>query len=150
MGFNKVVIRLARTSQYLVYPPFAFSAWVFRRWPQLALRAASGQIPESDIEILSRPDVTRAFVEDYRRASSTSALAAAQDFALFTSGWGFGLEDIKVPVHIWHGDHDRNVPISHGRLQAQHIPGARIHVCPGQGHMLIIDAMEEILRTVSA
>jgi pimeloyl-ACP methyl ester carboxylesterase len=150
MGFNRVVIRLARISQYLVYPPFALSASIFRSWPELALRAASGQVPASDIEILSRPQVKHAFVEDYRRASSTSALAAAQDFALFAKDWGFHLSDIDVPVNIWHGDHDRNVPISHGRVQAEEIPGARFHECPGQGHMLIIDRVEEILRTVSA
>jgi pimeloyl-ACP methyl ester carboxylesterase len=149
MGFNRAVTRMAHTSQYLVYPLFALSLSVFRRWPELALRAASGQLPPSDVEILNRPRVKSAFIEDYRRASSTSALAAAQDFALFAKDWGFRLEDIMVPVNIWHGDHDRNVPISHGRLQAKRIPGARLHECPGQGHMLVVDLLGEILRTMS-
>ena len=150
MGFNRAVIRLARRSQYAVYPLFALSAWVFRRWPGLALRAASGQLPSSDIEILSRPSVRSAYIDTYRRSPSTSALAAAQDFALFASDWGFRLDDITVPVDIWHGDDDRNVPISHGRLQAERIPGARLHECPGEGHLLVIDRLDEILRTVSA
>jgi pimeloyl-ACP methyl ester carboxylesterase len=150
MGFNRAVTRLARRSQYFVYPTFALSAAIFRRWPELALRAASGQMPKSDIEIMSRPSVRSAYVDTYRRAPSTSALAAAQDFALFASDWGFRLDDINVPVNIWHGDDDRNVPISHGRLQAERIPGARLHECPGEGHLLVIDRLEEILRTVSA
>jgi pimeloyl-ACP methyl ester carboxylesterase len=149
LGFNKAVTRLARTSQYLVYPPLALGAVVFRKWPEVALRAASGQLPAADIEVFSRPEVKAAFIEDYRRASSTSALAAAQDFALFAREWGFRLEDITAPVDIWHGDKDRNVPISHGRLQAERIPGARFHECPGLGHMLAVDRMEEILQTVT-
>ena len=150
MGFNRAVTRLARRSQYFVYPPFVLSAAIFRRWPELALRAASGQMPNSDIEILSRPSVRSAYIDTYRRSPSTSALAAAQDFALFASDWGFRLDDITVPVDIWHGDDDRNVPISHGRLQAERIPGARLHECPGEGHLLVIDRLDEILRTVSA
>jgi pimeloyl-ACP methyl ester carboxylesterase len=150
MGFNRVVTRLARLSQYAVYPLFALSASIFRQWPDLALRASSGQLPNSDIEILSRPSVKSAYIDTYRRAPSTSAIAAAQDFALFARDWGFRLEDITVPVNIWHGDDDRNVPISHGRLQAERIPGARLHECPGEGHLLVIDRLEEILRTVSA
>lgn len=150
MGFNKLIVRLARRSQYLIYPPFAFSASVFRRWPEMALRAGSGQLPSSDMEVLSRPKVKSAFIEDYRRFSSTSPLAAAQDFALFACDWGFRLEDITVAVNIWHGDEDRNVPFSHGRLQAERIPGARMHECPGEGHMLVVDHLEEILRIVSA
>jgi pimeloyl-ACP methyl ester carboxylesterase len=149
-GFNRVVTRLARTSMYFVYPPFTLSASIFRRWPELALRAAAGQLPASDLEILNRPDVRRAFVEDYRRTSPTSALAAAQDFALFANDWGFRLEDVDVPVHLWQGDDDRNVPVSHGRLQAERIPGSRLHECSGQGHLLVVDRLEEILRTVSA
>jgi pimeloyl-ACP methyl ester carboxylesterase len=94
--------------------------------------------------------VRSAYIDTYRRAPSTSALAAAQDFALFASDWGFRLDDITVPVDIWHGDDDRNVPMSHGRLQAEQIPEARLHECPGEGHLLVIDRLEEILRTVSA
>jgi pimeloyl-ACP methyl ester carboxylesterase len=149
MGFNKLIVRLARKSQFLVYPFFALSTFIFRRWPERALRAGSGQLPSSDFEVLSRPSVKAAFIEDYRRFSSTTPLAAAQDFAIFARDWGFRLEDIAVPVNFWHGDEDRNVPISHGRLQAERIPEARMHECPGEGHMLVVDHLEEILRTVS-
>ena len=150
MGFNRAVTRLARRSQYLVYPAFVLSASVFRRWPEVALRGASRQLPPADVEVFRRPQVRAAFVDDYRHASSTSALAAAQDFGIFATDWGFRLDEINAPVSIWHGDKDRNVPIAHGRLQAARIPGAQFHECPGQGHMLIVDRFEEILRTVSA
>ncbi len=149
MGLNRGIVRLARRSRHLVYPPFAISGYLFRRWPEMALRAAPRQLPACDMEVLSRPAVTAAFMEDYRRFSSTSALAAAQDFHLFATDWGFRLEDITASVDVWHGDEDRNVPFSHGRLQADRIPGARLHTCPGEGHLLVVDHLEEILRTVS-
>ena len=147
--FNRLIVRLARRSHHLVYPLFAVSGFIFRRWPEMALRAASGQMPIADVAIMDRPAVKSAYVESYRHASSTSARTAAQDFSLFTRDWGFRLEDITTPVHVWHGDDDQNVPISHGRLQAQRIPGARMHDCPGEGHLLILDRLEEILRTVT-
>ena len=149
MGLNKGIVRLARRSPRLVSPLFATSGYIFRRWPESAVRAAPRQLPACDLEVLSRPDVKSAFMEDYRRFSSTSARAAAQDFHLFATDWGFRLEDITPPVDVWHGDEDRNVPISHGRLQVDRIPGARIHECPGEGHLLVVDHLEEILRTVS-
>ncbi len=148
--FNRLITRLARKSRYLAYPLFALSVSIFRRWPETAMRATSGQLTESDTEVMSRPEAISAYIDSYRRAPSTSALAAAQDFSLFARDWGFCLEEITVPVHIWHGDDDRNVPISHGRLQAERIPGARMHDCPGQGHLLALDRLEEILRTVGA
>lgn len=149
MGLNRLVNRLARISPYLVYPPMALTGSVFRHWPEQALKAGSGQLPEADIAVLSRPDVKAAFIQDARSAPATSPMAAAQEFALFASDWGFRLEDITTPVHLWHGDKVRNVPISHARLQAARIPGAHLHECPGEGHMLMVDHLEEILRTVS-
>lgn len=150
MIFNRLITRLARRSQYLAYPLFALSGSVFRRWPERSIRATSGHLPNSDAEIMNRPEVKSAYIDSYRRAPSTSALAAAQDFSLFAREWGFRLEDITPPVHVWHGDDDPNVPISHGRLQAERIPGARMHDCPGEGHLLALERLEEILRTVSA
>jgi pimeloyl-ACP methyl ester carboxylesterase len=150
MLLNRVITRLARRSEYLVRPLFALTVSIFRRWPEKAIRATSGQAPGSDTEIMERPAVRAAYVDSYRHAPSTSARAAAQDFSLFAKDWGFRLEEIEVPVHVWHGDVDINVPISHGRLHAARIPGAHLHDCPGEGHLLALDRLEEILRTVTS
>ncbi len=150
MLLNRVTVRLARRSGWFVLPLFALNAQMFRRWPEQSIRATSGHAPQPDIEIMQRPEVHAAYLDSYRRASSTSALAAAQDFSLFTRDWGFRIEDIRVPVHLWHGEADRNVPIGHGRLLAARIPGARLHSFPGEGHLLALGRLEEILRTVSA
>ena len=88
MGLNKGIVRLARRSQHLVYPPFAISGYIVRRWPEMAIRAAPRQLPACDVEVLNRPEVKSAFMEDYRRSSSTSAMAAAQDFSPLRHGLG--------------------------------------------------------------
>jgi pimeloyl-ACP methyl ester carboxylesterase len=150
MPLNRLITRLARKSRFFVYPFFSLSVSCFRRWPEKSIRATSGQQPSSDLEIMRRPEVMSAYVASYRRAPSSAALAAAQDFSLFTRDWGFRLEDITIPVHLWHGDADRNVPVAHGRFQAERIPGAHLHECPGEGHLLALDRLEEILRTVGS
>jgi pimeloyl-ACP methyl ester carboxylesterase len=53
-----------------------------------------------------------------------------------------------VPVHLWHGDADKNVLPSHARFMARRIPQAELHECPGDGHLLYHDRVEEILRTL--
>jgi pimeloyl-ACP methyl ester carboxylesterase len=82
--------------------------------------------------------------------SRTTAQAMAQDFILFAGDWGFRLEDIAVPVYAWHGDADKNVPFALGKAVAERIPGAEFHPCPGEGHLLVVPHLEEILRTVTA
>jgi pimeloyl-ACP methyl ester carboxylesterase len=150
VGITKVLARLAGRSRYFVYPLMAAQDVVTRRWPERALKAAVGQMPAADAAIMQRPEVMAAFIEDSRRSSSTTAMAASQDFELFSRDWGFRLEDIEVPVHLWHGDADRNVPFSHGVDQAARIPGSTFHECPGEGHLLVVEHLGEILHTVTA
>jgi pimeloyl-ACP methyl ester carboxylesterase len=150
LGFNRVMTRVARRIPWVVLPFYALSTAVTRRWPERAMRAFRRQLPEPDAEVLKRPEVFAAFADDLRHASRTAARAAVQDFALFARNWGFRLEDIRIPVHLWQGDQDRNVPPDHARLQAERIPGAVLHECPGEGHMLVLDHVEEILRLVTS
>ena len=133
MTLNRVITRLARRSSVSRLPTLPAQ--------RFALSPMAGEVDTIDVgpsrppdtDIMSRPDVQAAYIDSYRHAPTTSALAAAQDFSLFASPWGFRLEDIVVPVHVWHGDEDHNVPLAHGRLQAERIPGARMHECPRGG-----------------
>ncbi len=150
MGLNKALSALSRRSMYLVYPMFSSQTAIMRRWPEALLQRADKVLPAADVAVMQRPVMKELFVEDARRASPTSAMAAAQDFTLFARDWGFRLEDIQVPAHVWHGDADRNVPYAHGQQQAERIPGAVFHACPGEGHLLVVDHLSEILRTVTA
>jgi pimeloyl-ACP methyl ester carboxylesterase len=150
VGLNRGLMFLAQQSPVVLRPVFWFQEFYMRRWPEAALRAATKRFPAPDVEIFGRPDVRAAFFDDMRRASATAAQAATQDFVLFVSDWGFRLRDVSVPCHLWHGDADRNVPIGHGRFMAGRIPGAVLHECPGEGHLLAVNHLEEVLRTVVA
>jgi pimeloyl-ACP methyl ester carboxylesterase len=150
MGVNRVLAQLGAKSRAALLPLFGAQEFVTRRWPERVLKSALRQLPPPDAAVMERAEERAAFVEEARRSSATTARAAAQDIALFARDWGFRLDDITIPVHVWHGDADRNVPLAHGRHVADTIPGAAFHECPGEGHLLMIDRLEEILRTVTA
>lgn len=76
----------------------------------------------------------------------TAAKAAAQDFELFARPWGFDMADIAIPVHVWQGDADVNVPPAHARRFASEIPNTTTHFTDDDGHLLCYDYPEDILR----
>jgi pimeloyl-ACP methyl ester carboxylesterase len=149
VGVNRGLGTLAARAPAVLTPLFFAQVSVMRHWPERALSAVKRQMPEADLAVLERPDVRAVFVEDARRASATAAQAAAQDFVLFVRDWGFRLQDIQVPAHVWHGDADKNVPFAQGEFVARRIPGAEFHPCPGEGHLLAVDHLGEILQTVA-
>jgi len=149
LPMNRLNFALARQSPLLVAPFMAAMLFAIRMFPDRALDGMLRSLPEPDRRILARREIADMFVEEARRASGTTARAAAQDFSLFARPWRFRLEDIAAPVHVFHGDVDVNVPLAHGRGQADRIPNAKLHLCPNEGHMLYIDHAREILASAA-
>ncbi len=145
-GLTKGVAMVAARAPFLLLGFFSLQEFWMRHWPEAALRAVSKTMPEADVELLGRPEVLDALRSDL---VLHAAQAATQDLTLFTRDWGFRLEDVTVPVHVWHGDADKNVPFAHGKAMAARIPGAQFHQCPGEGHLLAVPRLGEILRTVT-
>jgi pimeloyl-ACP methyl ester carboxylesterase len=73
------------------------------------------------------------------------------DDMAFIRPWGCALGDIRIPVHVWQGRHDRMVPYSHGPWLAGHIPTAVPHLFEDEGHLSIgIGKFGEILDALVA
>ena len=56
------------------------------------------------------------------------------------------LRGLRVPTMVMHGDKDRLIPLSNGRLIAALVPGARLNIIKGAGHVYGTDAPEEHLE----
>jgi pimeloyl-ACP methyl ester carboxylesterase len=91
--------------------------------------------------------------ESFRESVRDGVEGWADDVVASVLPWGFSVEEIRVPVAIWHGTDDRMVPFGHGRWLAEHVPGAEVHLVEGAGHVSIAHGeadVEAILDALTA
>jgi pimeloyl-ACP methyl ester carboxylesterase len=108
-----------------------------------------GLVSEADAAVISGEFAE--YLAALFRASLASGIAGWRDDDLaFVRDWGFALgragDRWRVPLSIWQGGQDRMVPCAHGAWLADHLPGARAHLLPGEGHFtLAVTAFSQIL-----
>ena len=134
---------------WAVRPLLALPVGVVRRRPLQALDLITPYEPPADRAVLARPEVRAAVVDDLREALRQGSRAVLDDLRLFGEPWGFRLEDIKVPVELWHGEQDAQVPVGVGRQVARRLPDCRARFLPDAAHLWLFDHCEEVLTTLS-
>jgi len=89
--------------------------------------------------------------ESQRRAWLASVKGLIQDAEIFGRPWEFRLEDVDVPVRLWHGTEDRAFSIEVANYVASRIPDCELRLIEGEGHYsLPIRHMREILSDLIA
>lgn len=112
-------------------PPLARLA---RLSPRLALRTFALPLSDEDKKVLRSQIVEEIFSRNLREAFRQGIDGALRDMELYRMDWLFSVEDIKVPVHLWHGTADRIVPPAHSEGLAAAISAAQLHLVPNEGH----------------
>ncbi len=74
-----------------------------------------------------------------------------EDYQAFYSSWGFDLSSNRVPIQLWHGKKDSDVPFYHSERLSKEIPNSELHLTETDGHFSIlennrVEAMEWLLR----
>ena len=104
-----------------------------------------------DAEALRDSAAFNACFESHRRAWRGSAIGVMIDAQIYAERWGFALEDVGVPVRLWHGKQDRSFSYRLAQEVAARLPNCTSRYIDNAGHYsLPIRNMPEILQDLIA
>jgi pimeloyl-ACP methyl ester carboxylesterase len=118
---------------------------VARRPDRILQRGVTAAV---DKEYLGRQEVRTILADSLSEAFRSGSRGPAWEMGLYARPWGFRLEEIRTPVHVWHGEDDANAPVAMGRYLATSVPESRARFYPGEGHLHFVDRLPEILAAV--
>jgi len=114
--------------------------------PDGAIDSVMADAPAADLEMLERPDLRSLLVESLREAFANGPQGWFDDAWALSTPWGFELREVAVPVQMWSGELDRNVPSKAVERMAAELNLESLEIIPGAGHFGWIAHEERILR----
>jgi pimeloyl-ACP methyl ester carboxylesterase len=103
-----------------------------------------------DANVLRDSKSFEACFESARQAWRSSAAGVMTDAEIYAEPWGFSLEDVRVPVRLWHGKKDRTFSFRLAEEIATRLPNCELHLVDGAGHYsLPIRHTHEILADLA-
>ncbi|MFY7670410.1 alpha/beta fold hydrolase [Tenacibaculum sp. MEBiC06402] len=117
--------------------------------PKLALESFIKIMSESDKKLLENDLVIKLLENTFKEAFRNGSKGVAFEISkILVKDWNFELSKIQVPVTIWHGEKDNNVPVKWAELLKDEINEARLKLYPHKGHLLIFEFTEEIFSNL--
>ena len=148
---NKFGLSVGR---FIPWPLWRALIWVFyhrrRDDPAADMDRGSGHRPQADEEQVSRPEIRETCIRSEVEAFRPGLRGLAWDTRLLTHPWGICLEDICIPVYLWHGSDDDLTTTAMARYVAGKIPGCTTTICEDEAHLLLFPHWEEILTQLTS
>jgi pimeloyl-ACP methyl ester carboxylesterase len=106
-------------------------------------------LSDSDRRLLQNHELAATLHRLVRESFRQGAGGPARDALLCYRDWGFPLGSLQVPLHIYHGQDDKLVPVSFSHYVSQAVESASLTTYPDTGHYgLILHKHAEILEEI--
>lgn len=148
------------TRKFLTMPresPFAsrlFLGMMMGLMPRLApkqfIAGAASVLPETDRAIVdSDPEFQKGFIRMVCEATRQGTRGAFHESLLSVTERGFRLEDVQMPILLWHGEQDQNIPVEMARYVDSVIPKCEAKFYPNEGHLSLFKKhAKDIIRAL--
>jgi len=146
----RMTFLLARWTPALLRALFRLNLRAMRRGGARAGERMAAWAPEPDRTLLQRAEIRDGFMACFEEACRQGPRGPVADLRLIARPWGFDLAAVSVPVLLWHGERDRNVPVASGRYLASAIPNCRGTFYPDEAHLSVpLNHQEEIFGALA-
>lgn len=105
---------------------------------------------EADRDLMSDEEMARFSAEDVKEAFRQGVRGPADDAIILYGEWGFGAEEIRVEVDLYHGKEDKFAPFSFALYLDEILPRSRLHPYPGEGHLFVMKLFGRVFEQVSS
>jgi len=143
----RLVLWLGGHAPVVVRPYVSLMARMVRK-PDTIAKGIGSLLPDDEQALLETPRFD-GFFKNLGEMVKNGSQGAYWDARVFLGEWGFDCADIKMPVSLFYGTDDQNVPIQMGEYYRDTIPNTDASFYEGEGHFIMYSRADEILRSLA-
>lgn len=132
---NRLTLMLAKRMPWLLRLLLKSMGAVAQGNREQELAQMKKRMPPADYAAFAEPGRVEAFGQMMREALRQGTKGSAYEMGLYVREFGFGLDEIRIPLHLFHGEQDTNAPIAMVRSVVDRLPNARLITYPNEAHL---------------
>lgn len=149
--YQRLLIFLVRRAFWLLKLLLRMVARNAYKDPVTFISRVNGKLSDVDKAVvdkivMSSPEGLNRAVASLQQAFHGGIRGVAWDYSVLMNSWEFRLEDISMPIQLWQGEDDRQIPLSMGQYLATAIPHCHANFLPGEGHYAFFSHVQDILN----
>ncbi len=147
----RIMFRLGQFAPMLLSGLFRLNLRAIRRGGARSGERMTAMLPEPDRTLFQNPEIQAGFMACFEEACRQGTSGPVMDVSLIARPWGIDLAAIQVPVLLWHGVRDSNVPVECGRYITSVVPRCSSMFFPDDAHLSVpINHQAEIFSALVA
>jgi pimeloyl-ACP methyl ester carboxylesterase len=132
---DAVMTRLARLAPPLARLAIKQATRTAERSPEKFSRQFDKDLSAPDLEVHREPSFRQLVRQCFLEATRQGPDGVVHEYRLNATRWGFPLEEVGFPIHLWQGDADAIVPPHHAEYLTRRLANATLTILPGVGHL---------------
>lgn len=132
---NRLVFILAERAPFLLKPILNMMAAPSQGEARQQLAQLKPTLHPADYAIFQQPGKLEALNQSIGEAMRQGTKGAEWDLRLYVREWGFRLDEIRMPLKLFHGEQDMNAPIALVRKMTAQLPTAQLITFENEAHL---------------
>ncbi|NEZ66281.1 alpha/beta hydrolase [Leptolyngbyaceae cyanobacterium CCMR0082] len=117
--------------------------------PDKLLKTLNKRLPAADYAVIKSPGQIKQSCETLNEGLRSGTRGTAWDLQLYFRKWDFGLDEIRMPLTLFYGEEDRNVPLDLVKQIAATLPTTKLVMYPNEGHIsVVVNQIESIAKAL--
>ena len=118
-------------------------------WSDKSLPRFTAGWPAPDRAVLEQPGRMERLMQVMRESTYQGTGGPVWDMHLSVREWDFRLDDVRMPLKLFHGELDRSVPIALVRKVMGRLPSVRLIAYDNEGHWSTpVNHLDEIAQAL--